>query len=76
MPRHSFYRIVLSPLVAVAPGCGRPRTITAAKVKRVVTATTQTTRDRRTSAPQQDRQLVTVSGFVPYGELHACDCRR
>src|ERR1700681_2269422 len=30
-------------LVAVAPGRGRPRTITAAKVKRVVTATTQTT---------------------------------
>src|SRR5260370_32116252 len=30
-------------LVAVAPGRGRPRTITAAKVKRVVPATTQTT---------------------------------
>src|SRR5713226_7902654 len=30
-------------LVAVAPGRGRPRTITAAKVKRLVTATTQTT---------------------------------
>jgi transposase len=30
-------------LVAVAPGRGRPRTITAAKVNRLVTATTQTT---------------------------------
>src|SRR5580692_5731791 len=30
-------------LMAVAPGRGRPRTITAAKVNRVVTATTQTT---------------------------------
>src|SRR5215210_217320 len=30
-------------LVDVAPGRGRPRTITAAKVKRIVTATTQTT---------------------------------
>src|SRR5260221_11657501 len=50
-------------LVAVAPGRGRPRTITAAKVKRVVTATTQTT--PKTATHWSTRTMAQAQGVSP-----------
>jgi transposase len=61
--RERFARGGPQALVAVAPGRGRPRTITAAKVKRVVTATTQTT--PKTATHWSCRTMAQAQGVSP-----------